>query len=89
MLQKTIQMIRRCQSGGGHFVCSVVIFTLSKSFGRLLDEIITIMIVNYLIMRKSVKLIFAYENMKKQDKYGTRNLCRVIFHPHDNFMIDR
>jgi hypothetical protein len=50
MLQKTIQMVRGCQSGGGHSIYSVVIFTLSKSFGRLFDEIIALMIVNYLIM---------------------------------------
>jgi hypothetical protein len=38
------------QSGGGHFVGNVVILALSKSFGRLLDEIIALMMVNDLIM---------------------------------------
>lgn len=67
MFQKTIQMIKRYQSGGGHFVCSVVIFTLSKSFGRLFDEIIAIMIVNYLIMWKNVELRLAYGNRRKHE----------------------
>jgi hypothetical protein len=43
-------MLRGCQSGGGQFVSSVVILTLSKSFGGLFDEIIMLMMVNYLIM---------------------------------------
>jgi hypothetical protein len=45
MLQKTTQVVGGCESGG-----SVVILALSKSFGRLLDEIIVVMMVNYLIM---------------------------------------
>jgi hypothetical protein len=36
--------------GGGHFVNNVVIPALNKSFGRLLYEIIALMMVNYLIM---------------------------------------
>ncbi len=56
-------MLRGCQSGGGQFVSSVVILTLSKSFGGLFDEIIMLMMVNYLIMWKSAKLILAFENM--------------------------
>jgi hypothetical protein len=36
---------------------------LSKSFGGLFDEIIMLMMVNYLIMWKSAKLILAFENM--------------------------
>jgi hypothetical protein len=43
-------VVGECESGGGDFVCSVVILALSKSFGRLLDEIMAIMMVNYLIM---------------------------------------
>jgi hypothetical protein len=49
MLQKTTQVVGGCESGGGDFVCSVIL-ALSKSFGRLLDEIIAVMMVNYLIM---------------------------------------
>jgi hypothetical protein len=44
------KVIRGCQSGGRHFVGNVVILALSKSFGRLLDEIIALIMVNYLIM---------------------------------------
>jgi hypothetical protein len=50
MLQKTTQVVGGCESGGGDFVCSVVILALSKSFGRLLDEILAVMTVNYLIV---------------------------------------
>jgi hypothetical protein len=43
-------MVGGCQSGGGHFVSNVVILALSKSFGKLLEEIIALMMVSYLIM---------------------------------------
>jgi len=45
--KKQQKVVGGCQSGGGHFVSNVVILALSKSFGRLLDEIITLMMVNY------------------------------------------
>jgi hypothetical protein len=48
--KKTTQVVGGCQSGGGQFVCSADILTLHKSFGGLFDEIIMLMMVNYLIM---------------------------------------
>ncbi len=73
--QQKVVMVH--QSGGGHFVGTVVILALSKSFGRLLDEIIVLMMVNYLIMWKNGKLKLAFENKREQERYWTRNPCHV------------
>jgi hypothetical protein len=48
--KKQQKVVVGCQSGGGYFVGNVVILALNKSFGRLLDEIIALMMVNDLIM---------------------------------------
>ncbi len=65
------------QSGGGHFVGNVVILALSKSFGRLLDEIIALMMVNDLIMWNNTKLKLAFENRREQERHWTRNPYHV------------
>lgn len=70
-------MVGGCQSGGGQSICSVFIPILSKSFGGLFDEIIMLMMVNYLIMWKSAKLILAFENMIKQEIYWIINPYHV------------
>jgi hypothetical protein len=47
--KKQQKVVVGCESGGGHFVGNVVILALSKSFGRSLDEIIALMMLNDLI----------------------------------------
>jgi hypothetical protein len=50
---------------------------LSKSFGRLLDEIIALMMVNDLIMWNNTKLKLAFENRREQERHWTRNPYHV------------
>jgi hypothetical protein len=42
---------------------------LNKSFGRLLYEIVALMMVNYLIMWMNAKLELAFENRKEQERH--------------------
>jgi hypothetical protein len=50
---------------------------LSKSFGKLLEEIIALMMVSYLIMWKNAKLKLSFENRREQERHWTRNPCHV------------
>lgn len=81
---------RGCKSGGDDFVCSVVILALSKSFGRLLDEIIAVMMVNYLIVWKSAELRLASENRREQERYWTGKplSCKYYIHMIISLLID-
>ncbi len=90
MLQKTTQVVGGCESGGGDFVCSVVILALSKSFGRLLDEIIAVMMVNYLIMWKGAELRLASENRREQERNQTGKplSCKYYIHMIISWLID-
>jgi hypothetical protein len=63
---------------------------LSKSFGRLLDEIIAVMMVNYLIVWRSAELRLASENRREQERYWTGKplSCKYYIHMIISWLID-